>query len=439
MSRKERKRIALIVNTLSSGGAEHVAANLSRALSDRYDIDLILNDDKNITYPHAGSIVSLGMPADSDRMGARYQLSALIRRTALLRRLKRDRRYAASYSFSDNTNLSNVLSGSRFGRTVISVRYSLDGKERSEKRKAYFSRLNLSICCLLADTVVSCSKEIGDELHRKYLCRRGKLRAIYNGVDHEAIKRAPDDLRADKSGGGEERIPSIVSVGRLSVQKAQWHLLYALRELKDRGLTVHLTVLGEGSLRGELEKLCRELGIEEQVSMPGWVDDVHRYMNSADAAVITSDYEGFCNAILEAMAYGVPCISTDHRTGAREMLAPDTDYSIKVTDRADYAEYGVLVPVCQAGMKRSSGSSPAKEEIILADAIQRVLTDTELADKYREAGIRRTEELSLEASAAKWAEEAEKHSPRMIRNKKGYQAAGAAIGQLPDDNTEDNI
>ena len=173
--------------------------------------------------------------------------------------------------------------------------------------------------------------------------------------------------------------------------------------------------------------------------MPGWVDDVHRYMNSADAAVITSDYEGFCNAILEAMAYGVPCISTDHRTGAREMLAPDTDYSIKVTDRADYAEYGVLVPVCQAGMKRSSGSSPAKEEIILADAIQRVLTDTELADKYREAGIRRTEELSLEAAAAKWAEEAEKHSPRMIRNKKGYQAAGAAIGQLPDDNTEDNI
>ena len=187
MSRKERKRIALIVNTLSSGGAEHVAANLSRALSDRYDIDLILNDDKNITYPHAGSIVSLGMPADSDRMGARYQLSALIRRTALLRRLKRDRRYAASYSFSDNTNLSNVLSESRFGRTVISVRYSLDGKERSEKRKAYFSRLNLSICCLLADTVVSCSKEIGDELHRKYLCRRGKLRVIYNGVDHEAI------------------------------------------------------------------------------------------------------------------------------------------------------------------------------------------------------------------------------------------------------------
>ena len=79
-------------------------------------------------------------------------------------------------------------------------------------------------------------------------------------------------------------------------------------------------------------------------------------------------------------------------------------------------------------------------EEILADPDHPVSgTVAELADKYREAGIRRTEELSLEAAAAKWAEEAEKHSPRMIRNKKGYQAAGAAIGQLPDDNTEDNI
>ena len=78
------KRIAFVVNTLSSGGAERVVSNLSRMLSDRYHIDLILNDGWNINYPYSGEVISLGMPGEADRMQAGYQLRALAKRTALL-------------------------------------------------------------------------------------------------------------------------------------------------------------------------------------------------------------------------------------------------------------------------------------------------------------------------------------------------------------------
>ena len=396
------KRIAFVVNTLSSGGAERVVSNLSQMLSDRYSIDLILNDEFNIDYPYSGEVHSLGMPGEADRMRAGYQLRALAKRTALLRRLKKERDYAAVISFSDNTNLSNVLSGKINGKRIISVRNSLAGKEASEHRIIAIRRLKLYICGALADCVVCCSAEIGEDIARLCKVSRSKIAVIHNGVSIPETS-----IRTEK-----KESLRIITIGRLIEQKAQYHLLYAIRELKDRGVRVELTILGEGRLRIQLEELCKTLGIEDRVTMPGWVKDISPYLQDADAAVISSDYEGCCNAILEAMACGIPCISTDHKTGAREILAPDTDWHNKVTDRIDYAKYGVLIPVCESSAVsashrknyRYSERGATEKEKLLADAIYRIVTDKDLADHYRQAGSHRAGELSLEAAAEQWAD-----------------------------------
>ena len=413
MNEKEKKRIALVVNTLSSGGAEHVVANLSRALSDRFGVDIILNDDENITYPYCGNIVSVGMPADGNRMSGKYQIAAMARRTALLVRLRRKRRYSAVISFSDNTNMSNVLSRAGGGRSIISVRYSLEGLERSEHRTAHLHRFILRTCCALADKVVCCSEEISCELKEKYPKTGRKLEVIYNGVDldHPGGIHAAERMKRTYDADEEASCPRIINIGRMSEQKAQWHLLYALRELKERGMRAGLTVLGDGTLRPQLEALAEKLGIDDQVSMPGWTEDIAVYLADSDAAVFTSDYEGFCNAILEAMSCGVPCISTDHRTGAREMIAPGTDCRIKVTDRIDHAEHGILIPVCSGDIGSSAGRKDGAvntrpvtaEEVLLADAIEELLKDKSLACRYSEAGLKRARELSLKAAADRWA------------------------------------
>ena len=87
-----KKRIALIVNSLSGGGAEKTAANLSRLLSDRYSVDIIVNDDVHLQYSHQGRVLSLHMPEDNNRSNFTYQIKALFRRTRVLKKLKRKKK-----------------------------------------------------------------------------------------------------------------------------------------------------------------------------------------------------------------------------------------------------------------------------------------------------------------------------------------------------------
>ena len=83
-----KDRIAFVVNTLSGGGAERTAAKLSRLLCDRYQIDIIVNDNAHLQYPHRGRIFSLHLPEDKNRMDYTYQIRALVRRTRVLKKLK---------------------------------------------------------------------------------------------------------------------------------------------------------------------------------------------------------------------------------------------------------------------------------------------------------------------------------------------------------------
>ncbi len=387
------KRIALVVNTLSSGGAEHVVANLSRSLSDTYDVDIIVNDDQNIQYHYAGNVISLGMPPDANRIAAGYQVQTLKRRTSLLKKLKRSGRYKAIISFSDNTNLSNVLSITKEDkgcRTIISIRYSLKGREKTEDTVSIVSRAVLRWCCRMADAVVSCSMEIADNLMMDYGLDSANATVIYNGVEERIIQEA------EKTGP-----KTIVTIGRMTRQKGQWHLLRAVGYMRNKGLDVRLIILGDGEMRSRLKEMSVSLGIDDEVQMPGRVDDPDVYLRKADLAVYPSLYEGLSNAVLETLACGVPCISTDHSSGAREILAPNTDYRNKVTDHIDFAEFGVLVPVCD-GSPDEKDLPLSKEEKLLAQAIEKVLTDDERSSYYREAGPKRAADFNMKDISRKW-------------------------------------
>lgn len=397
---EERKSIALIVNTLSSGGAEHVAANLSRELSKNYDVDIILNDDKNIEYAYSGTIQSLGLPADADRSSRQYQLKALAQRTKRLRELKRTRRYIAAISFSDNTNLSNVLSKVKGCKTIISIRNSLAGMEETYGTHFVLNRRVLDICCKAADLVVSCSMEIADDLIAHHGLNPAKAKVIYNGVDLDLVEEA---LASSPHKDSERK--RILTMGRMTRQKGQWHLLRVLKALRERGQDVELVILGDGPLRAKLEAMCADLDIQDYVQMPGRVSDPYPYLATADVAVFPSLFEGFSNAILEALACGVPCISTDHKTGARELLAPDTDYRIKNFDHVEYARYGILVPVSMLpiGDCLEDAEKPlTAEENTLVKAIETVLTDQERNKHYREAGPARARKLDLLIIVKQW-------------------------------------
>ena len=397
-----KKRIALVVNTLSGGGAEKTVSNLSLALADVYDTDIIVNDTFHLDYPYRGNIISLNLPAFIRQENMGYQMLALVMRSALLLRMKKKRNYAAVISVSGMTNLSNVLSGKgkqRKTKTILSVHNDVGSTRNRGWRKRFVVTRLFPICFKCADRTVACSKEIADELVDECSLAREKSVVIYNGLDLEKIKENASKLPAKPLCDKGEKL--IVSVGRLAQQKGQWHLIRAVKLLRDQGIPIKLVILGEGELRNKLEELVKEASLEDSVFLPGFVENPHQYMKRADAVVFPSLYEGFSNAIEEALACEVPVISTDHKTGAREILAPETDYRVKVHDHIEEAQYGVLIPVCD-GVFRGTDGPLTKEEQMMADAIRRMVTDSKWSEHYRVAAPKRAEQLAIQTIAGEW-------------------------------------
>lgn len=394
-----KKRIALVVNTLSGGGAEKTVSNLSRSLYRYYDIDIIVNDTQHLEYPYKGNIVSLKI---QEGHGGLHQLHIVVRRVRVLRYLKKRRKYAAVISFSDMCNLSNVLSGSKYGKTIVSVRSSLSREKNAGLLRKLWSPILMSWCYKTADVIVSCSLGIRDELQKKYKIDPAKCIVIYNGLELPFIrKRAAEPWSLSEKGKIAEK-KFLVSAGRLSREKGHDHLLKVVKKLKEEGFSVHLIILGEGDLRTSLEKMSVQLGIEDSVSFPGFCENPYKYMARADAVVMPSLYEGFCNVLLEALACGAPIISTDHETGAREILAPHTDYRKRVTDRIDEAKYGILVPVWKEETDCRQTDHLSREEFLMAAAVRNILTDQDLARHYKTVSLERANQLNLNLISNQW-------------------------------------
>lgn len=114
--------------------------------------------------------------------------------------------------------------------------------------------------------------------------------------------------------------PALVSVGRLSTQKGYDLLVEAMPTVLAQHPDAHLTICGEGDNRYELERLISKLGVTHAVSLPGQSDGIIQLLASADLFVSSSRYEGFSNAILEAMALAIPVVATDCPGATREMV-----------------------------------------------------------------------------------------------------------------------
>jgi glycosyltransferase involved in cell wall biosynthesis len=116
---------------------------------------------------------------------------------------------------------------------------------------------------------------------------------------------------------------------------------------------------------------------------------------------MSSIVEGYPTVLLEALVCGTPCISTDFDSGAREILAPHTDVEYKQKDIVEFAEYGLLTPVCD-GKFRNGNEPLTKEEEKLAEGILTYLRDDQLRKSYAEKISEYSNQFSLEACAQDW-------------------------------------
>ncbi|WP_051173309.1 glycosyltransferase [Thermodesulfobacterium hveragerdense] len=205
--------------------------------------------------------------------------------------------------------------------------------------------------------------------------------------------------------------PYLITVGRLTKPKAHWHLLRIFRELKKDFPDIKLLILGDGELKEYLTKLSEKLGLKTYVwdkSHPNEGYDVYfmgfrqnpfKYISRARLFVFPSLWEGFGNVLVEAMACGVPVVSSDCRSGPREILAPDTDYTFQ-TKVPEFAKFGVLMPVFE--VKFLNTEPLTHEEATWVETIKQLLEDERLRESYSQKAKERALDFHIEKIVQEW-------------------------------------
>ncbi|MCE0493304.1 glycosyltransferase [Vibrio salinus] len=181
----------------------------------------------------------------------------------------------------------------------------------------------------LADKVVAVSEGVMSDLI-PLVKQPGKCTFIHNPIRFQA-KNSCDISK--KSATSSEKF-KLLAVGRVTPQKDYTTLLKAVAELKNRSVRASLTILGGTHDKTEMAKLSclvNELDISDRVDFAGFSNNVVSFYSQADLFVLSSAWEGFGNVIVEALAFGLPVVSTDCRSGPREIL--------------ESGKYGRLVPV----------------------------------------------------------------------------------------------
>lgn len=303
---------ALFVPSMRGGGAERMMLSLASGLADRgVTIDLVLVSAEGeylAEVPDGVRLIDLG----SSRT-----VSSVLK---LLRYLRKERPCALLTTLPQTIVVALVgkLLVGRCLRVVVRIQNTFtEVFDNSSFKQRQTLRL-MKLLLPAADRIVSISQGVAIDLSQVVPAASHKILTIYSPVvwpDHAEKAAAPVDHPWFDAGSD----PVILSVGRLTTVKDHATLLRAFAEVL-LSRSARLVILGVGPERENLVKLAKQLGISQHFDMLGFRLNPFAYMSKSKVFVLSSQYEGFANVIPEAMACGTPVVSTDCRSGPREIL-----------------------------------------------------------------------------------------------------------------------
>jgi glycosyltransferase involved in cell wall biosynthesis len=200
-----------------------------------------------------------------------------------------------------------------------------------------------------ADQIIALSDAMAADLVENFRVPAEKIVRIYNPVDSRRVRELAELGDSPCSGPG----PHLVAVGRFTREKGFDILLDALPEVVRRFRTADLVILGDGPLREELRSQAQRLRLLDQVRLPGFDPNPWRYFRHADLFVLPSRYEGLPNALLEALAVGVPVVATNCPGGVREIQACAPEMILAPSENPE-ALAQAIISACERFKKESS-------------------------------------------------------------------------------------
>ena len=273
-------------------------------------------------------------------LGAKRALTSI---PSLAKYLRRERP-SALISAQHFANVSAVIARSlahRDVKLVLTERVFIDeALKRDRGLGALVLPRLMRLLYARADAVVANAGDSAERLAQMLGWSPGSVRTIYNPTFDPSIRLMADEP-VSESWFSPAEPPVVLGVGRLAPQKDFGILVRAFAAIRAK-LDCRLVILGEGPERALLEALARDLGVTDDVKLPGHKSNPYSYMTRAALFVLSSRYEGLPNVLIEAQASGVPVLSTDCPTGPREILLDGSaGVLVPVGDVEAMAEQGV--------------------------------------------------------------------------------------------------
>lgn len=357
---EKKKHISFYIGSLHKGGAERVFVNLAEFFrSEGYRVTMVTqyrypDEEEYALSPEIKRVIS---DLAGEELSGRRIIN-FYRRVRKLHRIWKVERPDLVLSCIGKNNFMAIVT-TMFTRTraVVSV--------VGEAGEEYPDRLMRMLANLLFPHAAGIVLQT--ERSRCFFSKKIQKRAVIlpNSLNPAFVKPRHEG----------ERDKRIVAVGRLDANKNHEMMIRAFDALKDKYPDYTLTIYGEGELRSSLEVLIGRLGITERVFLPGVIPDVAKQIDRAALFLLTSYSEGVSNALIEALASGLPVISTDVPSGGTAELITD-------------GENGLIIPV---------GDQQALER-----AMDKLLDDPEYADRLGREAVKIQERLAPERVNRLW-------------------------------------
>lgn len=316
----DKKKICFVMNTMNAGGAERVVSILANGFSEKgYHVTILVTSNNDSFY-------SLNPEINYTKLSLSYISETSGRINKYINRIK------SLIQFLKKEKPDIVITFILNIETIIACKVAGIKVLVSERNNPRFDPPYLVLRML---------RKLVYPLANGFVFQTNDVRELFGkGIKQKSIV-IPNPLNEHlpKKTNGVERTNTVVSVGRLERQKDHKTLLNAFAIVHRKFPDYELIIYGEGNLRKELEEKIKSLGIEESVRLPGKTEDIYSKIINSKVFVFSSLYEGYPNALIEAMALGIPVVSTRCGYGPSEVIEEGTNgFLVSIGNEKEMAE-----------------------------------------------------------------------------------------------------
>jgi glycosyltransferase involved in cell wall biosynthesis len=393
--------ILILIPSLSGGGQEKAAAMLCNYLQQFHPVSVVClqplsGDEALFNCP----VYPIAVPLKRNAIG---KIQAMLRRRIHLMELKRKLRPDISIAFGETAVLLNAISAGG-EKMIASIRQSLYKASLARPYYGFKYKRMLGQAFKRHHVTVAVCRELKEQVEKTFSTK--DCRFIYNAIDPAAAEK---NSKAELSAAAVDFFnrPVLAHLGRFDISKGQRHLVNIYCRLKKELPVAKLLMIGGTDERNPeseaiYEDCINELGRQgckicflnehltageardADVMITGFVPNPAALLKRSTIFVFTSAWEGFPNAILEAMALGLPVISAACVTGPAELLKNGEDY-------------GILMPPFD--------HFPSTSELVYKDwviQLQSLLTNNSIAEKWRQQSLKRVNDFTADKILPQW-------------------------------------